>query len=301
MDTSSSSSLAARIGSGLRRIFQTPRNVFGLSRRYEATELPSFDPEEQIALQDLSDIPNSEVKSFYPYPNRSAFELGNWHWNGGAQKLQASFRELIDIIGDPEFQSADVRSINWDKINEVLGTDEDTGEWLDEDAGWTQTPVTISIPYQSCRGIPSESGAGPRNYTVEDFRHRNLVSIIKEKVSGLSENHQFHFEPYELYWQRDSGIDPIRVQGEVYTSPAFIDAYRELQDSPGEPGCDLPRVVVALMFWSDATQLTAFGNAKLWPLYLFFGNDSKYCRCKPTCHLCEHVAYFQTVSRLYRR
>jgi len=27
-----------------------------------------FDPEEQIALQDLSDIPNSEVKSFYPYP-----------------------------------------------------------------------------------------------------------------------------------------------------------------------------------------------------------------------------------------
>src|SRR5882762_6805614 len=25
---------------------------------------------------------------------------------------------------------------------------------------------------------------------------------------------------------------------------------------------------------------------------LFFGNDSKYHQCKPSCHLCEHVAYF---------
>lgn len=295
-----SSSLAACLGSGLRRIFRTPRNIFGLSRRYEATELPSFDPEELVTLQDLSSIPACsdppEPKGFYPYPNCSAFELGSWHWNGGANKSQASFRELIDIISDPEFQTADVRNINWSQINEVLGTDEDIGEWLDEDAGWARTPVTISVPYQSRRGIPSERGAGPRNFTVKEFRHRNLVSIIKEKVSRLGESHQFHFEPYELYWQRDDNVDPIRVQGELYTSPAFIDAHRELQDSPAEPGCALPRVVVALMFWSDATQLTSFGNAKLWPLYLFFGNDSKYCRCKPTCHLCEHVAYFQMVS-----
>jgi len=302
MATSSSRSLAARLGSGLRCIFRTPRNIFGLSRRYETIELPSFDPEEQITLQDLSNVPvcsdPSEPKAFYPYPNRSAFELGYWHWNGGTHKSQASFRELMDIIGAPEFQSADVRNINWDHINKELGTDDDTGEWLDEDAGWAQTPVTISVPYQSRRGIRSEPGAGPRNYTVEDFRHRNLVSIIKEKVSGLVEGHQFHFEPHELLWQRNADVNPIRVQGELYTSPAFNDAHRELQDSPREPGCDLPRVVIALMFWSDATQLTTFGNAKLWPLYLFFGNESKYRRCKPTCHLCEHVAYFQTVSCL---
>jgi hypothetical protein len=86
------------------------------------------------------------------------------------------------------------------------------------------------------------------------------------------------------------------VHGELYMSPAYLEAQREIQEYPGEPGCDLPRVVVALMFWSDATHLTSFGNAKLWPLYLFFGNESKYRRCKPSCHLCEHVAYFQTVS-----
>ena len=50
-----------------------------------------------------------------------------------------------------------------------------------------------------------------------------------------------------------------------------------------------------MMFWSDATQLTAFGDAKLWPLYVYFGNESKYQRCTPTANLCSHAAYFQAV------
>jgi len=158
-------------------------------------------------------------------------------------------------------------------------------------------PVTISVPYESRWGVLSKPGTCPQNYTVDDFYHQSLISIIKKKISGLKDGHQFHFEPYEQHWQRNDDVDPIWTQGKLYTSPAFIEAHQELQDSVAEPGCDLPRVIVALMFWSDVTQLTFFGNAKLWPLCLFIGNESKYCRCKPICHLCEHVAYFQTVSR----
>ncbi|KIJ58126.1 hypothetical protein HYDPIDRAFT_34472 [Hydnomerulius pinastri MD-312] len=44
------------------------------------------------------------------------------------------------------------------------------------------------------------------------------------------------------------------------------------------------------------TQLTSFGDAKLWPLYVFFGNQSKYKRAQPSAHLCSHAAYFQTAS-----
>jgi hypothetical protein len=293
--------LATLARSCLRPIFTTPPNIFGLSRRYETNELPSHDPDQHLSLQDLSNIPagsgpsNSGSQSFYPYPNRSSFMLGDWFWNGGTQKSQASFKDLIDIFSDPEFQQADVQNIRWDWIHEELAAD-DVDEWLDEDAGWRQTPVSISVPYQPRRGVSSEGQVGPRNYVVGDFYHRSLVSIIREKISGLRDSNQFHFEPYELLWQRSMDRDPIHVQSELYTSPAFIDAHRELQNSPREPGCDLPRVVVSLMFWSDATQLTTFGNAQLWPLYLFFGNDSKYSRCRPSCHLCEHVAYFQKAS-----
>jgi hypothetical protein len=292
--------LSACVDSQLRPITDSPRNIFGLFRRYDTpVEKLSHDPEEHVVLQDLSNIPADTdslgSNPFYPFPNRSAFHLGEWHWNVGVQKSQRSFRNLVDILGDPNFHLDDIRRVNWDHINEALGTDNDS-EWLDDDAGWLRTPVTISVPYQSRRGIPSEPGAGPRNYVVEDFYHRSLVSVIREKILGLKDSNHFHFEPYELRWQSLNKPSPVRVQGELYTSPAFIDAHRELQDSPGEIECNLPRVMVALMFWSDATHLTAFGNAKLWPLYMFFGNESKYRRCKPSCHLCEHVAYFQTVG-----
>lgn len=76
----------------------------------------------------------------------------------------------------------------------------------------------------------------------------------------------------------------------------FVDAHHTLQDSPGEPGCNLPKVIVALMFASDGTQLTAFSNAKLWPLYLAIGNELKYRQTKPSCGAFEHVAYFESVS-----
>ena len=52
------------------------------------------------------------------------------------------------------------------------------------------------------------------------------------------------------------------------------------------------------MYFSNAIHLTAFESAKLRPLYQFFGNDSKYPRCKLTSHLCEHITYFLTVSTL---
>ncbi|KAG2049274.1 hypothetical protein BDR06DRAFT_991207, partial [Suillus hirtellus] len=54
------------------------------------------------------------------------------------------------------------------------------------------------------------------------------------------------------------------------------------------------------MFWSDATQLMTFGNAKLWPIYMYFGNEPKYHRCRPSCHLGNHVAYFQKLPDSFK-
>jgi hypothetical protein len=122
-----------------------------------------------------------------------------------------------------------------------------------------------------------------------------LVAVIREKLANARDNKLFHYEPYELCWNPPHLDGEVPIYGDMYTSPAFLEAHSQLQDLPGEPGCDLPRVVVGLMFWSDATQLTTFGNAKLWPTYMYFANESKYRRCKPSCNLSNHVAYFETV------
>jgi len=50
------------------------------------------------------------------------------------------------------------------------------------------------------------------------------------------------------------------------------------------------------MFWSDGTELTQFGSAKLWPSYLYFGTSRNTDVAHRTLNLCNHVAYFEAVS-----
>jgi hypothetical protein len=92
----------------MNRTFSTPRNVFGLSREFYGKEIPVDDPESEITFEDLSNISvrRSPLPSptFYPFPNRSAFVMGDWFWNSGVQKSIQSFREPMGILGDPEWR-----------------------------------------------------------------------------------------------------------------------------------------------------------------------------------------------------
>lgn len=287
-------------------MFKTFRNIFGLSKTYISTHKPIHDPDQFLTLDDFHDStaatePLSNISSsdtpFHPYPNKSSFLLGDWYWNHGVQKSQASFKQLVGIIAADEFKKEDILNTPWSTVNKRLGEskfDKDSGKWEDMDAGWMKTPVSIDVLFHSRMKYK-----GSLKHVVGDLYHRSITAIIKEKLAHSSNMKLFHYEPYQLFWAPTRDSDEIHIHGELYTSSSFINAHRTLQESPGELGCDLPRLVIALMFWSDATHLTSFGNAKLWPLYMYFGNKSKYQRCKPSCHLCNHVAYFQTVRVVF--
>lgn len=289
------------------KVIRTACNFFGLSRRYFSDRVPSHDPEEILALNDRSDTRsgvhdsplsgqmNPTAAIFYPYPNENSLLLGEWYWNHGHQKSQHSFKELLDIVGNPQFRPEDVHNTDWKKIDGTLAQSDFEGEgaeWLDDNAGWLKTPITLSVPFHSRAKTP-----GVHDFFVGDFYHRSLTAVIREKLTNPNDHANFHYDPFELIWNFNPGSEEpdVRVHCELYNSPAFLDAHRELQESPREPGCDLPRVVIGMMLASDVTHLTSFGTAKLWPGYLFFGNDSKYRRCKPSCHLCSHIAYFHAV------
>ena len=288
------------------RFFTTLANSFGLSRRYYGDRVPTHDPEDAMTLPRLTltlpveehgdsaghVLERSGASLFYPYPNKSSFLLGDWYWNGGIQKSKESFKNLIKIVGSPEFRPEDVSSTRWNSINAQLraGGEEAGPEQLLAGPGWTNTAVNIKVPFHKRTAKPEVY-----DYYAGDMYHRTIISVIREKPSNPQHDELFHYQPYNLLWHHADSPAPINVHGELYTSEAFIQAHRDLQESPPEPECNLERVVVALMFWSDATHLTSFGNAKLWPCYMFFGNESKYRRCKPSCCLCSHVAYFNHV------
>jgi hypothetical protein len=285
------------------KILNSARNIFGLFRQYHATRFPEHDPDVNTASDDLvkellPDPSPSVLDPYKPYPNQSSYLLGEWYWNDGVKKSQSSFKNLISIVGHPDFQAQDVGGTNWTCINRELGgvlwggEEENEEGWEDEkiNEGWHETPIKIKVPFNRLMKHP-----GQAEFEVGKLHHRKLTSVIREKILSPSSHPHLHFEPYKLYWEPNETSQPARVHGELYSSDAFIDAHDDLQNAPGEPGCELPRVVVGLMFASDGTQLTAFSNAKLWPVYLTFGNESKDRRSKPSCHAFEHIAYFQTV------
>jgi hypothetical protein len=191
--------------SSLRQILKSPCNVFGLFRQYHAEFFPSHDPDAALEPLDLSDVlsdapgsnstPSLPNSTFYPYPNENAFLLGEWFWDDCVQKSQSSFNKLISIVSRPEFNPEDIRKVPWDSINEALGGSSDADDmWYDElDAGWTETPISISVPFHRLTNNP-----GPQIYTVPSFRHRSIVSILREKMANAEDFRHFHLEPYEL-------------------------------------------------------------------------------------------------------
>jgi Plavaka transposase len=291
------------------QLLKTLRDGFGFFRQYYAIKLPEHDTLQHSSSNGLIESsPDSlPVDIYHPYPNQSSFLLGEWYWNGGEKKSQSSFRNLLQIVGHPSFCPEDVSGKNWRLIDAKL-----SGERLDDvgpnkqskankrskanqpseankqsKEGWIQTPVKINVPFHSRMLHP-----GPKYFDAGVLHHRRLISVIKEKITQTSAS-GFQFEPYELFWQPSDTVEPIRVYGELYTSEAFFEAHRTLQDSPREPDCQLPRIVLGLMFASDPTHLTAFSTKKLCPIYLAIGNESKDQR-----HAFEHVAYLETVSEV---
>jgi len=107
----------------------------------------------------------------------------------------------------------------------------------------------------------------------------------------------FHMMPYSEYW-KISNTKTVQVFSEAYSSPTMLDAYTEINALPHEPDDDLECVLAPLMMWSDATHLANFGDASLWPFYLYFGNQSKYTWGKPTSSACHHMAYIPSVCSI---
>ena len=66
-----------------------------------------------------------------------------------------------------------------------------------------------------------------------------------------------------------------------------------------DSGSQMENIVIVIMLWLDSTHLTSFGNASLWPIYVYVGNLSKYIQLKPTAKSAHHLAYIPKVNYLY--
>jgi hypothetical protein len=80
------------------------------------------------------------------------------------------------------------------------------------------------LPFHCCTKSP-----GPLDHIVVDLYHRSIVSVIREKLANPSDDQQFHYEPYELFWQPTDESPEVPVYGELYTSAALHKVHRDIR------------------------------------------------------------------------
>ncbi|KAG1774476.1 hypothetical protein EV702DRAFT_1280579 [Suillus placidus] len=148
---------------------------------------------------------------------------------------------------------------------------------------WVETEVNLDIPTKS-KDDQSIS------FSIPGFHYRPLVAVIRATFADVQAN-AFHLLPFKHLWKDPLDGCKEHVFDEVYSSDSWLQAQDDLQKQPKEPGCSLEHVIARLMFFSDATHLANFGMAKAWPLYLYFGNLSKYARSAPSSGACHIVGF----------
>lgn len=289
--------------------FQTMFSNFGIARDYR--HRPSYDPDALLSVLDLSDLPRrhevdlngvhencadrygltGERAPPWPWANMSIWRLMTWKLTGSSQKSSSEVTRLVrDVIQAVDFNKDDLANFDASKQLKRLEDDvaPDSNMPFDRD-GWSEATVEVTIPTREKK----KEGKG-HCFLVPGLMYRSLTAVIKTAFSEPIAK-WFHLTPFKCIWKSPSGREQ-RVYGELYSSDAWNKAHDEIQKQRRTDDCQLERVIAGLMFWSDSTQLTQFGHTSAWPVYLFFGNLSKYIRASPASGACHPIAFIPPVN-----
>jgi hypothetical protein len=276
-----------RVSLIVRNRFQTAVNSFGLWKEY--LYRPSYDPDAFISVADLYRPHASTIVTDSVGQEESSGDssdavqlLLDWQNTGSSAKSNGELDRLVhEVLFHPDFQLARLQNFNATRENQKADADRERSHFLES---FQLATVDIEVPSGS-RNIP------PRMFPVPGLYYRKIVALIKDAFESPISLH-FHLSPYKLFRKHPNGEDDERIYSEMYDSDVFLDEHDKVQRAPtDEPNCKHEKVVAALMFWSDATHLASFGTAKLWPIYMLFGNLLKYLRCRPTSGAIKHIAY----------
>ena len=233
---------------------------------------------------------DSEDLQMSVYTNKTAGLMVDWQNTGSSVKSNNEIDRLVrEVILHPEFQLDDLKTFNAARENrkaDMADSDSEAESHLLQ--SFQHADIQISIPSGS-------KDIAPCLVPIPGLYFRKLTSLIKDVFeSPLSS--KFHFTPYKMFRTRPDGKGNERIFSEMYDSDIFWEEHKKVQRAAtDDPACKREKVVAALMFWSDATHLATFGTAKLWPIYMHFGNLSKYARCQPTSGTTKHVAYIPSL------
>ncbi|KAF7311192.1 hypothetical protein MKEN_01020700 [Mycena kentingensis (nom. inval.)] len=273
---------------------------------------PTHDPDRIKTLEDLCRTPElsggarsvAEKPWFHPLPNASIAEvLSHQYLTPRLDSAQGADTMVHGLICNPNVKPEELKDFSFTR--EVARLDKYATDPPGEPPnGWKRATIELEAPCTKAGNKPL------LKVKVEGVPYRPLLDVIKEAFQGpLFE--RLHTTPFS--YRRDRAYDAsapdvynsidalddvglprlpdnhIDVFGEVYTSQRTLKQYNKL------PRCAEEPVIVSLIPYSDSTHLAQFGDASLWAMYMFFGNQSKDERGRPTANAGFDQAYFPSL------
>ncbi|THG95202.1 hypothetical protein EW026_g6403 [Hermanssonia centrifuga] len=298
-------------------VFETEPNDFGVYRRYHRK--PCQDISEEGTDDSLCDTPTIATTSpfnpssaldsfgravvnglakapdwFTPFLNSTVFRLMHWAYTGSNQKSTGEIERLVhDVLLSPDFDREHLEGFRMGREERRLDEHAtSTNANFNIDDGWHEASINIPLPKERTRHDSEEQAP---HLEVKGVWHRKLLDVIITAYREKSVR-QLVFTPYQFLFQ-EADESPERVYTEGYTCDALLEEDANIQAQPRhvDDNQDVEYSMVPLMLWSDSTHLANFGTASLWPIYLYFGNLSKYLRCKPSHFAAHHLAYIPSL------
>ena len=290
----------------------TNTNSFGLFREYRTVS--SHNPRNPDAFMDVQPTPavpqsiGSNLAAVAPggsghdpladSKNMSEDLLLAWMTTGPGN-TPAGMNDLVhNVIRRPDFHPSELEDFNAVTATRRFEREQFSkpGAALKVGDGWKEGSVSIRVP---CTGVRQKEEEAPE-FVVNGILYRDAVEVITAELKDPDAFENIHLTPYKEWWRPDPAEEPVRVYSEIYNSDAMLQADKEMRDNlAGEAReselDDLETFIISALLYSDGTHLAAFGDASLWPVYLFLGNISKYIRLKPTSFSAHHIAYIPTV------
>ena len=118
---------------------------------------------------------------------------------------------------------------------------------------------------------------------INGLRRCHIVDIVQTVIESAN-TASFHFTPFMMHWcpDPDKPHEHQRIYTNAYMSDSMIQVQTTIDALPRAEGDTKEHVVLGLMFALDSVQLTSFGSASVWPVYLMFANQPKQERVRPT-------------------
>ncbi|KAI0083359.1 hypothetical protein BDY19DRAFT_857627, partial [Irpex rosettiformis] len=204
--------------------------------------------------------------------------------------------------------------------------------------GWREVSVRIRVPCEDNTQCKSEDETP--EFEVSGVFIRPLTEVIRAvfQSSAALSYHLIPFKLYaqspspsydsespsfDLPSPDTTHPDTERVYSGLFNSDAMNEEYERISTkfdhnappasadststtNPGTnstfagPAPTIENTIAAMMLWSDSTHLASFGTASLWPIYLYFGNQSKYTRAKPSECASHHIAYLPSLPSSFQ-